>query len=121
MQEKNLNLNWVKCHFMVKKGIVLGHVISSDGIEVDKDKINLIANLPPPTTAKEVRSFLGRAEFYCRFIQDFCEIAKPLSNLLAKKVPFHFSKECLEAFTKLKEVLITAPFYILLYGVRLLN
>ena len=55
--EKNLTPNWKKCHFMVKKEIILGHVISHDGIEVNKAKINLIANLPPPTRVKDVRSF----------------------------------------------------------------
>jgi len=58
-KEKNLVLNWKKCHFMVKQGIVLGHVISHRGIEVDKAKVDLISNLPPPRTMKEVRSFLG--------------------------------------------------------------
>jgi len=63
-REKNLTLNWKKCHFMVKKGIVLGHVISQNGIEVDKAKSDLIANLPPPTCVKDIRSFLGHAGFY---------------------------------------------------------
>jgi hypothetical protein len=62
-KEKNLVLNWEKCHFMVKQGIVLGHVISHRGIEVDKVKVDLISNLPPPRTVKEVRSFLGYAGF----------------------------------------------------------
>ena len=57
-REKNLTLNWEKRHFMVKKGIVLGYIISKDGIEVDKAKTDLIVNLPPPTYVKEVRSFL---------------------------------------------------------------
>ena len=108
-REKYLTLNWEKCHFMVKKGIILGHVISNDGIEVDKAKIDLIANLSPPTCVKDVRSFLGHAGFYHRFIQDFSKIAKPLSILPAKDVPFHFSEERVEAFTKLKEALTTAP------------
>ena len=56
--EKNLVLNWEKCHFMVEKGIVLGHVVSRKDIEVDKAKIELIVNLPPPTNVKEVRQFL---------------------------------------------------------------
>jgi hypothetical protein len=60
-KEKNLVLNWEKCHFMVQQGIVLGHVISRRGIEVDKAKVNLISNLPPPQTVKKVRSFLGHA------------------------------------------------------------
>jgi len=94
---------------MVKKGIVLGHIISKDGIEVDKAKTNLIIILPPPTCVKEVRSFLGYASFYRRFIRDFSKIAKPLTNLLAKEVSFHFSEECLVAFTKLKEALTSAP------------
>ncbi|CAN6685993.1 unnamed protein product [Malus baccata var. baccata] len=61
-RETNLVLNWEKCHFMVKHGIVLGHLISSKGIEVDKAKIDVIANLPPPTSVKSVRSFLGHAD-----------------------------------------------------------
>jgi len=94
---------------MVEKGIVLGHIISKDGIEVDKAKIDLIVNLPPPTCVKEVRSFLGHAGFYCRFIRDFSKIAKPLTMLLAKEVSFHFSEDYLIAFTKLKQVLTSYP------------
>ena len=61
--ETNLVLNWKKCHFMVEHGIVLGHVISSRGIEVDKSKIDIMHSLPPPTNVKEVCSFLGHAGF----------------------------------------------------------
>jgi len=94
---------------MVKKGIVLGHVISQDGIEVDKAKTDLIISLPPPTSVKEVRSFLEHADYYRRFIKDFSKIAKPLSTLLAKDVPFYFSEACHEAFSKLKKALTSAP------------
>ena len=67
-KEKNLMLNWEKCHFKLKQGIVLGHVISHQGIEVDKAKVDLFSNLPPPCTVKEICSFLGHAGFYKRFI-----------------------------------------------------
>jgi hypothetical protein len=67
-KEKTLVLNWEKCHFMVKQGIVLGHVISHQGIEVDKAKVDLISNLPPPHTIKGVCSFLGHTGFCKRFI-----------------------------------------------------
>ena len=66
--EKNLVLNWEKCHFMVSQGIVLRHIISEKGIDVDKAKIDLISKLPPPTNVKTVRQFLGHAGFYRRFI-----------------------------------------------------
>ena len=66
--ETNLVLNWENCHFMVKQGIVLGHVILEKGIEVDKAKVDLIRSLPPPSNVKEIRSFLGHAGFYRRFI-----------------------------------------------------
>ena len=108
-QETNLVLNWEKCHFMVQEGIVLGHRISAKGIEVDRAKIEVIANLPPPTNIKGVRSFLGHAGFYRRFIRDFSKISKPLSNLLIRDVPFNFNDECLHAFELLKNKLISAP------------
>ena len=80
--EMNLLLNWEKCPFMVNQGIVLGHVISSRGIEVDKAKIELISKLPSPTNVKTVRQFLGHAGFYRRFIKDFSKVVKPLYKLL---------------------------------------
>ncbi|CAN6707366.1 unnamed protein product [Malus baccata var. baccata] len=107
--ETNLVLNWEKCHFMVKQGIVLGHIISEKGIEVDKSKIDLVRHLPSPTSVREVRSFLGHAGFYRRFTKDFSKIAKPLCRLLQKEVAFEFTKECTESFKQLKELLTTAP------------
>jgi hypothetical protein len=67
-QEADLVLNWEKCHFMVREGILLEHKISEKGIEVDKAKIELIEQLPPPTNVKGIYSFLGHAGFYRRFI-----------------------------------------------------
>ena len=102
-------LNWEKCHFMVKQGIVLGHVISERGIEVDKAKIETVEKLPPPTNIKSLRSFLGHAGFYRRFIKDFSKITKPLTRLLQKDVEYDFDEECLQAFRTLKQSLISAP------------
>ncbi|WMV29461.1 hypothetical protein MTR67_022846 [Solanum verrucosum] len=79
-----LVLNWKKCHFMVKEGIVFGHKISGDGTEVYQAKIQLIEKLPPPIFVKGVRSFLGHAGFYRRFIKDFSKIVIPLCKLLEK-------------------------------------
>ncbi|CAN6700791.1 unnamed protein product [Malus baccata var. baccata] len=105
----NLVLNWEKCHFMVKQGIVLGHIVSEKGIEVDKQKIDLVRHLPSPTSVREVRSFLGHAGFYKRFIKDFFKISNPLCRLLLKDVPFQFDEECESAFKQLKEKLTSAP------------
>ncbi|GJR52327.1 reverse transcriptase domain-containing protein [Tanacetum coccineum] len=105
----NLVLNWEKYHFMVKEGIVLGHKISKNGIEVNRSKVDVIAKLPHPTSVKGVRSFLGHAGFYRRFIQDFSKIARPMTHLLEKETPFIFSKECIEAFETLKMKLTEAP------------
>ncbi|KAM2097168.1 hypothetical protein COP2_019814 [Malus domestica] len=107
--ETNLVLNWEKCHFMVKQGIVLGHIISEKGIEVDKSKVDLVRYLPSPTSVREVRSFLGHAGFYRRFIKDFSKIAQPLCRLLQKDVSFEFNEACEKAFKHLKELLTTAP------------
>ncbi|KAI3802286.1 hypothetical protein L1987_30416 [Smallanthus sonchifolius] len=81
-EEANLMLNWEKCHFMVKEGILLGHKVSRAGIEVDRAKIDTISKLPPPTSVKSIRSFLGHAGFYRRFIKDFSKIARPTTQLL---------------------------------------
>ncbi|CAM8977904.1 unnamed protein product [Rhodiola kirilowii] len=107
--ETGLVLNWEKCHFMVQEGIVLGHLISSRGVEVDKAKVQVIEQLPPPKDQKGVRSFLGHAGFYRRFIKDFSKIAKPLTHLLCNDVKFDFDEGCLEAFEKLKKALVSAP------------
>nr|GEV41402.1 reverse transcriptase domain-containing protein [Tanacetum cinerariifolium] len=100
-EETNLVLNWEKCHFMYREGIVLGHKISKSGIEVDRAKLDVIAKLPHPTTVKGVRSFLGHAGFYRRFIQDFLKIARPMTHLLEKKTPFVFSKEYKKGYENL--------------------
>ena len=70
-EEKHLVLNWEKCHFMVREGIVLGHLVSERGIEVDRAKIEIIEQLPPPINISGIRSFLGHAGFYRRFIKVF--------------------------------------------------
>ncbi|GKE41867.1 reverse transcriptase domain-containing protein [Tanacetum coccineum] len=163
-EDTNLVLNWEKCHFMVKEGIVLGHKIFKDelkvdrakvdviaklpplttvkgvrsflghagfyrrciqegivlghkifkdGLEVDRAKVDVIAKLPPLTTVKGVRSFLGHAGFYRRFIQDFSKIAWPMTHLLEKDTPFVFSDECLGYFKILKKRLTEAPILLL--------
>ncbi|GKF16886.1 reverse transcriptase domain-containing protein [Tanacetum coccineum] len=111
-EETNLVLNWEKCHFMVKEGIVLGHKVSGSGIKVDKAKIKAISRLPYPTNVKAIRSFLGHVGFYRRFIKYFSQVARPMTQLMVKDVPFNFSEECIQAFDKLKHELKQAPIMI---------
>ena len=107
--EKNLVLNWEKCHFMVNQGIVLGHNIFERGIEVDKAKVELVSKLPSPTNVKTVRQFLRHAGFYSRFIRDFLKIAKLLYKLLEKDVNFEWDAEYQQRFEELKAYLTTTP------------
>ncbi|RDX92572.1 Retrovirus-related Pol polyprotein, partial [Mucuna pruriens] len=107
--DTNLVLDFEKCHFMVIEGIVLGHLVSNRGIEVDKSKIDIITSLPNPTSVREVRSFLGHAGFYRRFIKNFSKLALPVSKLLQKDVEFNFDQSCSEAFQVLKDKLTSAP------------
>nr|KYP35181.1 Retrovirus-related Pol polyprotein from transposon opus [Cajanus cajan] len=107
--ETDLVLNFEKCHFMVERGIVLGHIISSKGIEVDPAKVSIISQFPYPSCVREVRSFLGHAGFYRHFVKEFSKKALPLSNLLQKDVDFVFDDRCKQAYDCLKEALTTTP------------
>nr|GFA89960.1 reverse transcriptase domain-containing protein [Tanacetum cinerariifolium] len=111
-EDTKLCLNWEKSHFMVKEGIVLGHKISRNEIEVDKAKVDVITKLHHPTTVKGVRSFLGHAGFYRRFIKDFSKISRPMTHLLKKDTLFIFSEDCLKAFQTLKQKFTEAPILI---------
>nr|GFC22334.1 retrovirus-related Pol polyprotein from transposon 17.6 [Tanacetum cinerariifolium] len=96
-EDTKLAINWEQSHFMVKEGIVLGYKISKKGIEVDKAKIEVISKLPHPMIVKGIRSFLGHAGFYRRFIKDFSKFSRPMTHLLEKNSPFIFSNECIQA------------------------
>nr|GEV92505.1 reverse transcriptase domain-containing protein [Tanacetum cinerariifolium] len=112
-EDTNLVLNWEKCHFMVKEGIVIGHKISKNVLEVNRSKVYVIAKLPYATTVKGVRSFLGHASFYRRFIQDFFKISRPMTHLLEKETPFVFSKDFIDAFETLKKNLTEASILVI--------
>nr|GEW71613.1 reverse transcriptase domain-containing protein [Tanacetum cinerariifolium] len=107
-KDAHLVLNWKKCHFMVKEGIMLGHKVSETSLEVKKEKIKVISKLSPLTNIKGIRSFLGHAAFYRRFIKDFSKIARPLTKFLEKDTSFEFNEECHNTFKLLKEKLTCA-------------
>ncbi|RDY14386.1 Retrovirus-related Pol polyprotein from transposon 17.6, partial [Mucuna pruriens] len=109
--DANLVLNFEKWHLMVTVGIMLGHLVSNKAIEVDKSKIDTITSLPNPASVWEVRSFLGHARFYRRFIKNFNKIALPLSKLLQKDVEFNFDQPYIEAFQELKNRLTSVPIF----------
>ena len=108
-QDKNLALNWEKCHFMVTEGIVLGHKISVVRLEVNQAKVSIIKTLMTPTTIKGIRSFLGHVGFCKRFIKDFSKISRPLCRLLEKDAKCDFDESCKAAFNEIKSRLVTAP------------
>ena len=94
---------------MVQEGVVLGYLVSGNGLEVDKAKIDVIQNLSLPTTLQDLRSFLGHVGFYCRFIRDLAKVSKPLTTLLCKDKDFFIDKEGERTFEMLKLALIKAP------------
>ncbi|RVW82179.1 Retrovirus-related Pol polyprotein from transposon 17.6 [Vitis vinifera] len=94
---------------MVHQGIVLGHIIPKQGIEVDKAKVELIVKLPSPTNVKGVRQFLGHVGFYRKFIKDFSKLARPLCELLVKDTKFIWDDRGQRSFEELKLFLTTAP------------
>jgi hypothetical protein len=107
--EAGLQVDIAKSEFGVTKTKYLGFIISTDGIEVDPDKTEVIQTWEPLTTVKGIQSFLGFCNFYRRFIRDYGRIAKPLSNLVRKDTPFAFGTTCLDAFEELKCRLTNTP------------
>ncbi|KAK3100025.1 hypothetical protein FSP39_013636 [Pinctada imbricata] len=109
LKEAGLTLEPSKCHFAVRQLKFLGHIISKNGVEVDPEKTRIVSELPAPKKQKQVRSFLGMANYYRRFIPNFAKIAAPLYDLLKKDKPFKWSDPCQESFDKLKSALLSAP------------
>jgi hypothetical protein len=107
--QSHLSLSTKKCHMMMSEGVVFGHFISSQGIQVDPSKIQVIKDLPIPKTQIDVRIFLGHAGYYRRFINFFSKIASPLFVLLMKNDEFKWTNLCQEAFDTLKHQLSIAP------------
>ena len=107
--KKRLVLSWEKSHFKVREGIVLGHSVSSNGLEVDNAKVEVIQDLALPKSIRELRSFLGHVNFYRRFIQDFARVSKPLNSLLCKEKDFIIEEEGKHAFIQLEQALVEAP------------
>eukprot|EP00253_Pinus_taeda_P009867 PITA_09867 len=108
-QESHLTLSDKKCRLMCKAGVVLGHLSSDKGIQVDPAKIEIILSLPIPKIQREVRGFLGHVGYYRRFIDNFSRIATPIFQLLAKYSEFSWSTTCPQSFETLKEKLVQAP------------
>ncbi|GKE31617.1 reverse transcriptase domain-containing protein, partial [Tanacetum coccineum] len=108
-KDAHLVLNWEKCHFMVKEGIMLGHKVSSAVIKVDKVKIDIVSKLSPLLISKVLEAFLDMPVFIDVSFKDFSKIARPLTKLLEKDSPFEFHDGCQKAFELLKEKLTCAP------------
>ena len=108
LREHQLYAKFSKCQFWLNKVAFLGHVISTEGISVDPQKIEAIVNWKPPTKVYEVRSFLGLAGYYRKIVEGFSKIATPLTNLLKKDQKFEWSNTCQHSFEELRQRLTTA-------------
>jgi hypothetical protein len=108
-RDHQLYAKFSKCAFWLKKVPFLGHVISTEGIAVDSSKIQEVLDWKSPKSVTQIRSFLGLAGYYHRFIPNFSKIAKPMTQLLEKEVKFKWSPQCEEVFLTLKKLLTTAP------------
>ncbi|PKI61791.1 hypothetical protein CRG98_017841 [Punica granatum] len=109
LKEYKLRLNLAKCTFGARSGKLLGFVVSERGIEVDPDKVKVIKELPPPSTVREVRGFLGRLNYIARFIANLTDKCQPLFRLLRKNATMEWDHECQNAFDTIKAYLIQPP------------
>ena len=109
LREHQLYAKFSKCEFWLKEVVFLGNVISGEGIAVDPTKVVTVSKWLAPTTVGEIRSFLGLAGYYWRFIENFSKIAKPMTELLKKDTKFNWTEECEASFQELKKRLVTSP------------
>ncbi|KAH0671324.1 hypothetical protein KY285_024119 [Solanum tuberosum] len=109
LRDQRLYAKFSKCEFWLESVAFLGHVVSKEGIRVDPAKIEAIRDWHRPTSVTEIRSFVGLAGYYRRFVEGFSTIAAPLTRLTRQDVPFVWSEECEASFLRLKELLTTAP------------
>ncbi|WRX12107.1 Reverse transcriptase domain - like 10 [Theobroma cacao] len=117
LREYQLYAKFSKCEFWLKSVGFLGHVVSKDEVQVDPKKVEAVEKWPRPTSVTEIRSFLGLAAYYCRFVKDFCKIAAPLTKLTHKDTKFVWSNACEDSFEKLKACLTIAPILSLPQGI----
>jgi len=87
-----------KCEFWLRKIAFLGHIVSNEGVSMDPQKIEAVMNWPIPKNLTEVRSFMGLARYYRRFVQNFSKIATPLTNLTRKVTKYEWTRQCEETF-----------------------
>jgi transposase len=109
LNEAGVSINWKKCQFCRARLRYLGHIVDCKGLRPDTEKVEAILQIPEPRNVLEVRRFVGTASWYRRFIPNFASIIAPLTKLTRKNVTFAWTEECSSAFTKLKELLISAP------------
>jgi hypothetical protein len=109
LREHELYAKYSKCGLWLPEVTNLGHVISKDGIAVNPERVQAIHDWTPLKNVKQVRSFLGLASYYRRFVENFSKIAKPLTNLLHKGIKFDWTEKCQESFQELKDKLTSAP------------
>jgi hypothetical protein len=113
LREHKLYAKRSKCEFWLKEVSFLGHIVSNGGISVDPGKVKDVLNWKPPTDVGEIRSFLGLAGYYRRFIEGFSKLAKPMTSLFEKNAKFVWSDKCQASFEELKKRLTTAPVLVL--------
>ncbi|WVZ84695.1 LOW QUALITY PROTEIN: hypothetical protein U9M48_031691 [Paspalum notatum var. saurae] len=109
LREHKLYAKFSKCAFWLKEVSFLGHILSEKGVAVDPSKVKDVLNWKKPETVTEIRSFLGLAGYYRRFIKDFSKTAKPMTSLTKKNAKYLWSSNCEEAFQTLKKLLTSAP------------
>ena len=114
LKAHKLYAKFSKCEFWQEKVAFLGHILTTEGVAVNPEKVKAVSNWQQPTNVNEIRSFLGLAGYYRRFIEGFSKIARPMTELLKKKKKFVWTKSCERSFQELKRRLTTAPVLTLL-------